>query len=371
MKEYLYLDEYLEPEMKYRILDKEELKEVKTRKFNRQDDEKYLDGYLDKSISILDEVLEEYEEFKFGRIDISSPEGENHPDTFYKELLKYFTNLKRGNVFNDVLYRYIWKIEKGETGKIHMHMALFWRPDVNPEVMGIELGYYLKYLSKYLLGKEITFMIGYRDGYRYFKTSVIDRNNKYGINSCLLYLRYLCKDDGKVSKEGYRDFGSSQYRHSGRRYNYRLLRGFPYIGEYTLERDGLVVQGLKANNQYQRLRFIEGSLGMRHIENIKREFSIEDEKEEKVDMLLYLVIEGNGVDTEDRIEELNLEDLGDYSFTLLGSMGNWYYSKGKVYRQEDVKKEHGRVLSSMDHGELKRYWYSLKTVIDRLNSEKG
>ena len=87
MKEYLYLDEYLEPEMKYRILDKEELKEVKTRKFNRQDDEKYLDGYLDKSISILDEVLEEYEEFKFGRIDISSPEGENHPDTFYKELL--------------------------------------------------------------------------------------------------------------------------------------------------------------------------------------------------------------------------------------------------------------------------------------------
>ena len=174
-----------------------------------------------------------------------------------------------------------------------------------------------------------------------------------------------------MSKEGYRDFGSSQYRHSGRRYNYQLLRGFPYIGEYTLERDGLVVQGLKANNQYQRLRFIEGSLGMRHIENIKREFSIEDEKEEKVDMLLSLVIEGNGVDTEDRIEELNLEDLGDYSFTLLGSMGNWYYSKGKVYRQEDVNKEHGRVLSSMDHSELKRYWYSLKTVIDRLNSEKG
>lgn len=368
-KLYLNDDRYLEQEMLERYLSKEEIKEVKTSKFNRSYSETYIDHYVSRIINIVDEVLTEYEGFKFGRIDLNPSNEKDLDEDFYKELFKLFSNHKRYNIFNDILYRYIWKIGNGEEGKTHVHMGLFWREDVNPIVMEYELKYYLCYLAKKHLGEELNVYVCYNDIYKeYFKNKIINKKNKYGVNSCLLLLRYLCKDDGGVSKDGYRDFGCSSYRIKDRRYDSLFFKGFPIIGEYAKERDKEVVRELRHNNQYQRLRDIDGSLRMCHIEEIREDIGYYSDSREssKEEVGLYLRIElmGNGMDLEDRVEELDLSRIADdREYTLYGSMGDYRYRRGRVYREG--REDRSRVLSEMDSSELLRYWESLKIIVSK------
>lgn len=49
-------------------------------------------------------------------------------------------------------------------------------------------------------------------------------------------------------------------------------------------------------------------------------------------------------------------------------MGNWYYYKGRVYRHDSDMP--GRVLSSMGSIELRRYWESLKRIVENIEEEK-
>ena len=147
-----------------------------------------------------------------------------------------------------------------------------------------------------------------------------------------------------------------------------MLRGFPDVGEYKEERDEKVINELRYSNQYQRLRKIRGSLRMCHIAKIREdigEYREEGLDRDEVNLYLRIEIPGNGMDREDRIEELDLSVIGDEKKTLLGSMGNWYYYKGKVYRHDSDMP--GRVLSSMSSVELRRYWDSLKRIVENVN----
>lgn len=391
---YLYDDNLLEEEIGKRILPLDDIVEVKTKDFNRGEGYSFDKRNIQSLYELINEVLGERGEYKLLRLDISSPKEKSYDEEFFRELMKKFNSLRRGNIFHDVIIRYCYGLEKGkgknegrctydvDEGKWHLHLGIFFIKEINRDVMGIELRAYFEHISKKFFNKEINVFIGYRDHHEWFKKNSVNEGNKEGINRTLLCLRYLCKFDkvegldknnrntGRYLKGvGGKYFVISGVREKYRiRYHLEMLRGFPDVGEYREERDEKVINELRYSNQYQRLRKIRGSLRMCHIAKIREdigEYREEGLDRDEVNLYLRIEIPGNGMDREDRVEELDLSVIGDEKKTLLGSMGNCYYYKGKVYMHDSDMP--GRVLSSMSSVELRRYWESLKSIVENVN----
>lgn len=95
-KPYLYDDNILEREIRERILPLDDIVEVKTKDFNRGEEYNFDKRNVSSLYELINEVLEEREEYKLLRLDISSPKEKSYDEEFYRELMKKFNSLRRG-----------------------------------------------------------------------------------------------------------------------------------------------------------------------------------------------------------------------------------------------------------------------------------
>ena len=77
--------------------------EVKTKDFNKKNEYDFIKSNVNRLYELINEVLEERGEYKLLRLDISSPKEESYDEEFFRELMKKFNSLRRGNIFHDVI----------------------------------------------------------------------------------------------------------------------------------------------------------------------------------------------------------------------------------------------------------------------------